>query len=280
MKIPIFEHTPSYPFAFLGLDYGFWTVHVDTLLYTWIAMALLFMTVWIGAWYLRRSPKSLFSYGLVCVMEFFVTLAKESFGFFEYKYVAFVCALFFFALACNLVGMLPFIEESTKDLNTTLAIALVSFLYIQYQKIAHVGVLKYIREYFQPIFLLLPLNLIDKMAKIISMAFRLFGNILGGSIVFFLLIYAIGLYKAYFLIGACFFLGAHFLAEKYLRASQWKYLRMGIDAGWMLLYCLAGTQMFFGIFEGVIQAFVIAMLTITHLSMVVPEKSGSDVSVS
>ena len=45
------------------------------------------------------------------------------------------------------------------------------------------GFKKYVKEYFQPIFFMMPLNVIGELAKVISISFRLFGNIMGGSII-------------------------------------------------------------------------------------------------
>jgi len=41
----------------------------------------------------------------------------------------------------------------------------------------------YIKEFFQPIFLMFPLNIVGEFAKVISISFRLFGNIMGGAII-------------------------------------------------------------------------------------------------
>ena len=41
----------------------------------------------------------------------------------------------------------------------------------------------YAKEYFQPIFFMMPLNLIGELSKIVSISFRLFGNIMGGAII-------------------------------------------------------------------------------------------------
>ncbi len=100
------------------------------------------------------------------------------------------------------------------------------------------------------------------------MSFRLFGNILGGSIVYYLLIHVISLYKWWFMVGACFFLVGYWILTNVITTPKVAYLRSFFKVGWLTLYCLAGVQMFFGVFEGVIQAFVVAMLTITYLSVV------------
>ena len=99
------------------------------------------------------------------------------------KYGPLICALFLFLLASNWCGMLPFMEEPTKDLNTPLSMGLMGFVIAHYAGIRAKGLKGYIKEYFEPIFFMMPLNLIGELAKVVSISFRLFGNIMGGSII-------------------------------------------------------------------------------------------------
>ena len=66
---------------------------------------------------------------------------------------------------------------------TPLALGLMGFVVAHHAGIKSKGFKAYAREYFQPMFFMMPLNLIGEMAKIVSISFRLFGNIMGGSII-------------------------------------------------------------------------------------------------
>ena len=99
------------------------------------------------------------------------------------KYAPMVCALFMFLLLSNWLGLIPRLEEPTKDLNTTLGLGIMGFCIAHYAGIKSKGFKAYAKEYFQPIFFMMPLNLIGELAKIVSISFRLFGNIMGGSII-------------------------------------------------------------------------------------------------
>mgnify|MGYP001817258850 FL=1 len=99
------------------------------------------------------------------------------------KYAPLVCALFMFLLVSNWLGLIPHLEEPTKDLNTTLGLGIMGFVIAHYAGIKSKGFKAYAKEYFQPIFFMMPLNLIGELAKIVSISFRLFGNIMGGSII-------------------------------------------------------------------------------------------------
>ena len=272
MKVPIFEHTIARPLERWGFTGAFWNFHMDTLINTWIAMVLLFIVVLIGRYALQRKTTP-FTYALEQLVDFFSTLCVESFGRFENNYFIFVTTLFIFTLSCNFMGMFPFVKEPTEDLNTTLAIALASFVFIQKETIKKEGLKLYIKEYFQPIFLLFPINLIEKLAKIISMSFRLFGNILGGSIIMYLLVQAIAQYRVIFMVGSVITLLGYWLTSFIKGNGLQNSIRKFFGVAWMMLYFLAGIKMFFGIFESVIQAFVVAMLTITYLSVVVADNS-------
>ncbi|MBW1840886.1 MAG: F0F1 ATP synthase subunit A, partial [Deltaproteobacteria bacterium] len=75
------------------------------------------------------------------------------------------------------------LEEPTKDLNTPLSLGLMGFCIAHYAGIKSKGFKQYLKEYCEPIFFMAPLNIIGEFAKIISISFRLFGNIMGGSII-------------------------------------------------------------------------------------------------
>jgi F-type H+-transporting ATPase subunit a len=92
--------------------------------------------------------------------------------------------LLFFACS-NLVGLLGF-KSPTTDVDTTLAWALITVFLIYYQGMKAHG-LKDWKGLLDPLPLLLPLNIISEFARPISLTFRPFGNILGGSVIMALL---------------------------------------------------------------------------------------------
>jgi len=106
-------------------------------------------------------------------------------------YFPMICSLFMFLLMCNWIGILPFMDEPTKDLNTTLGLGLMGFFIAHYVGIRTKGLKGYIKEYFQPIFFMMPLNLIGEIAKVVSISFRLYGNIMGGSIIILVVSYLV-----------------------------------------------------------------------------------------
>lgn len=81
--------------------------------------------------------------------------------------------------------LLPVLRGPTADINTTLALALITMIYVQVFGFAHVG-LGYLSKFFNfknPIFTFVGvLELISELSRIISFAFRLFGNIFAGEV--------------------------------------------------------------------------------------------------
>ena len=272
MKIDLFNEKILRPVEFLGLKNDFWGIHIDTLRNTWIAMFVLFALVLVARYFLKRDLNPI---ALVFeqAVSFFDDLCRESFGGqFKYKYFSFVSTIFFFTLSCCVVGLLPFTDEATKDLNTAFALGSMSFFYVQYQKIKVQGWGAYFKEFTKPFFVLLPLNIIGEIAKIASMSFRLFGNILGGAIIFLIMINALEAYKIYFMIFCSVTLVLYWLTNKFVDLKKYKFIDVTFKTLLILVFFVAGMQMFFGIFEGFVQSFVLTMLTITYLAVAIQEE--------
>jgi F-type H+-transporting ATPase subunit a len=164
--------------------------------------------------------------------------------------------------------MLPFVKEATEDLNTALACGICSFIYVQYQRIKLEGFWGYLKQYFQPIFILFPLNIIGEFAKVASMSFRLFGNILGGSIIVVIALQAMQPYRKHFMIYVAIALPLLWVFSKIINSRSHILIRMFVSINTLIVFVIAWLLMFFGLFEAVVQAFVITMLTVTYLSLV------------
>jgi F-type H+-transporting ATPase subunit a len=165
------------------------TINLEVIVMTWIVFALL---VILGIATTRKRgilPRPLQALGEMIVTALYGltedALGKEM----AKKYAPLICALFMFLLISNWIGLVPHLEEPTKDLNTTLGLGVMGFVIAHYAGIKTKGFKAYVKEYFQPIFFMMPLNLIGELAKIVSISFRLFGNIMGGSIIILVVSY-------------------------------------------------------------------------------------------
>ncbi|MBM3886966.1 F0F1 ATP synthase subunit A [Candidatus Dependentiae bacterium] len=270
MNFDIFNYHTIHPFESFDLTHPFWTLHLDTLIYTWAAMLLFFSLIIVARTALKKGPNKI-SILFETIIRFFMNTTQEAFGYFEFRYFAFATSLFLFTFFCCFIGVFPFLDEATKDLNTTLALGLSSFCFVQYHKIRTNGLLHYLKEYLEPFFLMMPINVVGELAKIASMSFRLFGNILGGGVVFMMMIDFLEGYASYFFALGIIYFVLHTALGYFNMLPTEGFLHIILKSMSILIFALAWAQLFFGVFEGLIQSFVIMMLTLTYLSMGIPQ---------
>jgi len=99
------------------------------------------------------------------------------------KYLPLVATIGLFVAVANLVGVVPGFEAPTASLNMTLALALVVFVYYNFEGIRRNGVIKYFAHFLGPVWwlawLMFPIEIVSHISRIISLSFRLFGNVKG-----------------------------------------------------------------------------------------------------
>lgn len=130
-------------------------------------------------------------------------LAKPYIGHGYDRYVPFLWTLFLFILVCNLLGMFPFLGSPTASFSVTLALAIVTFLFIHGNAIAHMGVGGYFKSYLPHLdvpfgmgYLIVPLiaviEFLGNFIKGFVLAVRLFANMFAGHLVLaFLLVFIV-----------------------------------------------------------------------------------------
>jgi F-type H+-transporting ATPase subunit a len=99
------------------------------------------------------------------------------------SFLPLVAGLAIFIGVANLLGLIPGLRSPTPDINTPLAMALIVFVSVPYFGIKTKGFWRYIKHYFEPIFLMLPIEITSEFAHTLSLSFRLFGNIMGEEII-------------------------------------------------------------------------------------------------
>ncbi len=163
--------------------------NLDAIIYTWIVMLLILFFGYTATRKRGIVPGSMQVLGELFVSKLY-ELTEDALGREMAKtYAPLVVALFMFLVLCNWIGIIPHLEEPTKDLNTPLSLGVMGFFIAHYVGIKTKGFKAYIAEYFEPFFIMMPLNLIGELAKIVSISFRLFGNIMGGAIIILVVSY-------------------------------------------------------------------------------------------
>ena len=98
-------------------------------------------------------------------------------------FLPYVGTLFLFIATANLIGIIPGLHPPTLSLSTTVALALSVFLAVPLYGITQRGLLGYLRQYLEPTFLMLPLNVLGEFSRTLALAVRLYGNVMGGAVV-------------------------------------------------------------------------------------------------
>jgi len=117
------------------------------------------------------------------IYVFFTELVGDSLGKNRLNFTPYITTIFIFVLTANLMGIVPGLFEPTRNLNVPLGLGIVVIGVVHIMSIRVKGIGGYLRGYAEPLAFLLPLNIIGEASKLVSISFRLFGNILGGAII-------------------------------------------------------------------------------------------------
>lgn len=159
------------------------TFNLEVIVMTWIVILALICFGYFSARRRARLPNPIQAVGELLISNLYGLADDALDEKLAKKYAPMICALFMFLVLSNWLGIIPHLEEPTKDLNTPLSLGLMGFVISHYAGIRAKGFKRYIAGYFAPFFFMLPLNIIGELAKVVSISFRLFGNIMGGSII-------------------------------------------------------------------------------------------------
>ena len=295
MEISLFHTETAKPFARWGIENVFLEFDSLTIIYTWIALGIILLIALLGRWSLNY-PRSRACMLTLTIIKSFKSLVEQSITPLpgkpmEERYYFFVGALFFFIFICNALVLIPGLEEPTGNLNTTFALAILAFFYVQRETWRAHGTRGYLQEYFKTPFSLkitrpitfvglllwflkllgntviailsFPLEALSKLATILSLSLRLFGNIFGSSII-------MNMFKQAAAGTQLVHLGMLFSSYN---------LALGIILTPIIIALAAAVSLIlnlgFGLIESLIQAFVFAILTLTYISLAIQIDSSS-----
>src|SRR3989344_7026376 len=189
------EHGIVLPPEILGF-YKFLPI-TNTLLTSWIVMVVLIGIALILKFKVNIIPSRVQSVFEI-IIDFIYTTAEQLAGDKKAKvFFPFVATFFFFILFSNLIGLFPgfgtitfrgepLLRSMNSDLNMTLGLALFSAFITHFFALKYLGVVDYLKKWFtlNPIFLFVGLlELVGEVTKVVSLSFRLFGNIFAGEVV-------------------------------------------------------------------------------------------------
>ena len=161
-------------------------------------------------------------------------------------FITAIIAISAFSSLMALCGLFP----PTSDINVVAGWSILVFIIITYYKLKG-GLLNYLKGYTEPIFVMLPLNILGEVGTPVSMAFRHYGNVISGTVISVLVAAALqGLSK----IVLGWLPGAF---------GEIPFLQIGIPAV---------LSVYFDIFSSCMQAYIFAMLTMLNIAGAFPEE--------
>ena len=161
---PLLLHVPNVP---------------EHVVYSWVAMAVLIGLSLAARFSLKKTAPTGVQNVLETIVSGLENFVVDIMGPEGRHYLSLIGSLFLFILVCNLQGLIPGFDSPTANINTTLALALVTFAATHYIGIKRHGI-GYVKHFMGPMWalapLMLPIELISHLARVMSLTFRLFGN--------------------------------------------------------------------------------------------------------
>ena len=173
----------------------------ETVIVSWLVMLILIAASLLLTRKLKEIPAGPQAI-LETAVEFLNNFSKNQFGSFA-KYLApYIGSLFLFLVVANIIAVLspveikpfgrefipPFmIRPPTRDINVTAALAMISILLVVVCGFAARGFTGWFKRLLHPLPMMLPFNIMEFGTRLVSLALRLFGNILGGYVMMHLI---------------------------------------------------------------------------------------------
>ena len=153
----------------------------ETVCFAWILSILILVFAFVSTRNLQKIPKGSQNVAELLV-GFIYKMVKDVMGDVSEKFTPYIGTLIVFLGAGSMLGLLD-LRPITADLNCTGPLALVTFVMIHYNAVKVQTAKGYIKELASPYAFMLPLNIISDSMFPVTLACRIFGNILAGVII-------------------------------------------------------------------------------------------------
>lgn len=220
-------------------------------------------------------------------------LVEDTMGKHNAYWTPYIGALFLSSICGSLIGMTGIFRSTTSDISTTLTWALMTSFLVWGCTIKNSGLKTFLKGYINP------MNIISDIAQPVSMGFRHFGNIMGGSVLTSLLYSALAAGSA-MLLGLIRSSGLAVIAVvaalgcvSFFFGMKKKKLSLKILGAVLFVIALCAALEYFGIFKSIpilevglpgvlslyfdvfsggVQALVFSLLTMVYVGMACPPK--------
>ena len=184
------------------------------------------------------------------VVQMLYNMVRDTMGEHNLRFAPYIGALFCSSLLGTLISMLGFFRSATADISTTITWALVTSVLVWFYNIKNNGFFGWLKGFTEPIVVMTPMNIVSEIAQPVSMAFRHFGNVAGGSVLTMLIYNALAAVSALIL---------GWIPNAFI--SSIPILQVGTPAV---------LSLYFALFSGFIQALVFSMLTMVYVGAACP----------
>ena len=182
-------------------------------------------------------------------------MVRDTMGEHNLKFAPYIGTLFLSSIVGSLIGMTGIFRSATADLSVTLAWALVTTGMVWYHNIKNFGFGAWLKGFTEPIVVMTPMNIVSEIANPLSMAFRHFGNVAGGSVLTSLIYWALAA-ASQALLKLLFF---------WLPTEVVSFFPPILQAGIPALL-----SVYFDLFSGFVQALVFSLLTMVYVAAACP----------
>ncbi len=154
----------------------------ESIVVTWIIMAVLILL----SIFLTRNMKIDHISKRQAVAELIVTkltgIVEGMIGEKGKAFVPYLTTVLVYIGFSNIIGLFGF-KSPTKDLNVTIALAVMSIVIVEAAGIYYLGVKKWLHKFTEPIAIVTPINILEVFTRPLSLCMRLFGNVLGSFVI-------------------------------------------------------------------------------------------------
>lgn len=176
------------PSQIVYFEWGFVKI-TATLVFTWIVMLILIIASYLITRSISNDGKiskgqNILEAAIEVINSQIKQISNEDPG----RYLPFIGTLFIFILASNVLSIIPGFQPPTGSLNTTIALAICVFFAVPFYGISDRGIMGYLKQFLEPTFVMLPFNIISEISRTLSLAIRLYGNVMSSSVLVAILV--------------------------------------------------------------------------------------------
>lgn len=155
---------------------------LESVVVTWIIMAVIIILSKVLVRNLQMDHVSKKQLLLESAMDWIYNFFYEILGEHGKRYIPYMITVIVYIGIANVIGLFG-MKPPTKDMNVTIALAVMSIVVVEYAGIHKKGVKGWVKGFAEPVAIVAPINVLELFIRPLSLCMRLFGNVLGAFVV-------------------------------------------------------------------------------------------------